>query len=944
MKKTQTKPFFYWLLILFLLNTLYLVYEFAFNSRLVDVSVSQLTEAEIHAFELEGRFLSGVGLSLLFLRLITIQGKSFKAVSAKVVAAVLVAFPLMFFGQKILVDQMVDRTSAEQRLDAQYLMLMKQGLANNALQLEGIQFDEADLDSPHTKTFLSVLGLMTFVSPDFVDLLKTESDRIIDQVAENESNRALPEYYENYRKLQEVIADAWNNYQELSDAYWSEHASIVESSAESWNSIQQTLLQEWGALSSQHSEQNVTRSVLTLQRNLETYFEARERCEGSRIRDECLLKVEEVYSAEIHAQLGRYVAPTEWCHDPQTVAVTVQRRGRFVTEQRQLQECRNLSYDHLAAKLAVYNTQPTSYQEFIRSDQVSEQVRQQIQDDGLEMPAQWRANDRDTFVNRYIAYARAELKQAVDQSIEAEIGSPLPLDLNARQFVESAPIQQRLHEALQPLDPNLVIRLDWNPITFRDLIIKPHYLAHAEAERERLSGEALLFANGQQRAEEGKRYVRGLIVPPIAMGFSLFFGLLNAVGLLASVPLLLGIKSFWLGVVIKASGFAIIISMPMVYHSNVVKTDTYRYFESEASRVLTPVGSLFSTWVINTQPVIYELASVSARMVSPLFPADPRVVEMQRQGSRPTTIQTQPDISGQSARAHMESHQYEQPVRSSQTKTLTQIANINGNRPLYPQIDQYAQTETQGVMIDVQQLADQVWAVHREPVIDGTGTCLTNYPQAMQLSKLDSTQWRVARHGDCADLSSALRPAQIPLLTDLVRNFNRQAPDMQLWVHYQPSLLNEINCHSVRASADALAEQLGPDRLVAVVSHRETLSCFAAQQHTYSIAFIGPQYGTSGDDTSASHRHLNRAEVRRIRSRAQGEGYHQFASNIKVSYLAPITRQLREEDFLLLQPQHFSSDISSYLQSFSGNIGLYTGQPGNYEALIDIYKIIVIRE
>ena len=87
-----------WSGFLFLMSGLYLVYELVFNSRIVDGSTGDFSASQMEALELQGRFLSGVGLSLLCLRFVSLNNlKRFLITSA---ITTTIAFSLMFFGQK----------------------------------------------------------------------------------------------------------------------------------------------------------------------------------------------------------------------------------------------------------------------------------------------------------------------------------------------------------------------------------------------------------------------------------------------------------------------------------------------------------------------------------------------------------------------------------------------------------------------------------------------------------------------------------------------------------------------------------------------------------------------------------------------------------------------------------------------------------------------------
>lgn len=57
-----------WTITLVVLGFLYLIFELAFNSRIVDGSSGIFDAVQLEAMELQGRILSGIGISLLLFR------------------------------------------------------------------------------------------------------------------------------------------------------------------------------------------------------------------------------------------------------------------------------------------------------------------------------------------------------------------------------------------------------------------------------------------------------------------------------------------------------------------------------------------------------------------------------------------------------------------------------------------------------------------------------------------------------------------------------------------------------------------------------------------------------------------------------------------------------------------------------------------------------------
>src|SRR5690554_8127936 len=103
----------------------------------------------------------------------------------------------------------------------------------------------------------------------------------------------------------------------------------------------------------------------------------------------------------------------------------------------------------------------------------------------------------------------------------------------------------------------------------------------------------------------------------------------------------------WPPHLIKVTGLGLVLALPMANSAAVVKTETYRYFAGEAERALSPLGSLFATWVINTEPVVYPLGRVMAFLAPPLVSASAEQVASEQDALEAPEIQTVPERAGQ---------------------------------------------------------------------------------------------------------------------------------------------------------------------------------------------------------------------------------------------------------------------------------------------------------
>ncbi|WP_242620220.1 hypothetical protein [Shewanella maritima] len=144
------KPF-WWMLTMFICSVVYLFPEAVFNAALVNVAGGKnATEAELHAVELFGRTISGIGVTLLLADLL-LKGKRVATIPSALGSFALIAilvWPTVFFGQKWLVDYfIIDASTPEQRQQAYLSQVLRSALIEKSIQFEGIEYDP---DLPHT--------------------------------------------------------------------------------------------------------------------------------------------------------------------------------------------------------------------------------------------------------------------------------------------------------------------------------------------------------------------------------------------------------------------------------------------------------------------------------------------------------------------------------------------------------------------------------------------------------------------------------------------------------------------------------------------------------------------------------------------------------------------------------------------------------------------------
>lgn len=278
----------YWVLLLLSAQLVYLLVELAFNARLVDsIMVSDASYFDYLSFI--GRCISGIGCTLLFYAVYQYKAARpwWKTASLFLLTAI-IAFPAVFFGQEKLINHFVDQSSAEQRMHAQYLMLLKKGLANNAVVLKGIEYEKEDLERPAIKTFISNLGFMVFFTPSYIQTVMENSDQILEHIARQKANKELDDSYPEYIAARLKIEGSMAKYNEANSAYVKNLNQIPKQAEDIWRDVFTELQDQWKDIQKQGNRDATEDSLDVLIDGLEQYRQGKQSCQQRRFgREKC---------------------------------------------------------------------------------------------------------------------------------------------------------------------------------------------------------------------------------------------------------------------------------------------------------------------------------------------------------------------------------------------------------------------------------------------------------------------------------------------------------------------------------------------------------------------------------------------------------------------------------------------------------------------------------
>lgn len=136
---------------------------------------------------------------------------------AVILGLMILAWPAMFYGQKLAVERfIISPTTAEDRLNAHYILLLRSGIEDCVILLEGAQLcddhGEVDVEKRSTRAILGSLFMLN--TPAVFSGLSFSRDQIIDSMSAKEMWFSSGQYYQRY--LQQVT-EKYQQYAQLLD-------------------------------------------------------------------------------------------------------------------------------------------------------------------------------------------------------------------------------------------------------------------------------------------------------------------------------------------------------------------------------------------------------------------------------------------------------------------------------------------------------------------------------------------------------------------------------------------------------------------------------------------------------------------------------------------------------------------------------------------------------
>lgn len=601
-----------WAIVLGAFSMVYLGIEFGFNSLIVDTVAGIPSIAETERLELIGRSVSGIGFTLIAWGLIA--KRSHRPVSSKLrwmLLALCLCFPAMFFGQKALVDYVVNQSTGDQRLLSRYMSLLKTGLADGLIVIDGLPLDTAKTRTPEDKTFLALVGGLVYFNPAFLNTVEKNQDQIVDQVIRRMTSGNLDERYEEYLGVRQLVAGNWVTYKEGSKSYYSAISKSDNKAQEAWVELNNEVLSSWKAF-----DEGRTKWTLRWGEEADKFFPQAQkmfkqwsRCSTGKV---CNDKADRKYRQEMMRIFAREDLPFQyWCVTGY-LGLFVYPKDSYKVKGRQCP----IKQEEFRAKFIEASSRKfqqktglafqTSEAQFIASEKLRRDITATLKKRGINLPDSWQLTDRSAFVvgvrDKVVREAKQRFQRVVSDFSKTDSIQP-GMDYVA--FIGSSAVQDIVKSRMGDAYTS-GMRFNWSKESFFTNSLEPMVKRQVKKEIGNLKQGAKAYENGQQLEENGKQSMRSILVPPIAIAFSLFFGLWNLLTLVSSI-LLLSMGRFSTPTVkrfVTTGAFLSILIAPFFLSNYYADNKVVGYFVGESRKTNPILGHAFD-WVIRIQPLVY---------------------------------------------------------------------------------------------------------------------------------------------------------------------------------------------------------------------------------------------------------------------------------------------------------------------------------------------------
>jgi hypothetical protein len=593
----------------------YILLEISFNARVASVAgFASLNTDNLRSLELLGRSVSGLGAALLltdtFLSRSRVKGLLIRLLATLMI--VVIAFSGMFFGQKILVDSLIDASSAQLRHQAVRAQALRGAIAEGVVELQDEAQALIDTRNADAKIFMTLFPAASTMNTS----LKEQIDNRLEDISGvYEAKLAAIIFEAGYPKYDtardSLIDEVYPRYIEASTRYVEERESIPKNAKRLSRAVKPKIEQAWGSF------KNLRREAAN---------KAAKSSAGKKIIDgyENALNMESKCRSISQSKKSE----REGCFSKvdNALRVTLKKNGLKESESRNtIWWVEQKTYGGFFSSMNVdgvrlllmqpgeftkasggYPPDIQTYKDFYAQRATANQVRDALEKEGISGADGWKTTTSKNIVADMERYLDLSLRSGWKEGLaKAGVEKNIDPDLDFKEFVKAAGIEEELRKKLN-ISKGETVSLRMNKRDFYRKIAEPEAERMAAKINRILQAPPEKFSDGEIYESEGKRAVRATYVPPIVMILSLTMVMISSLKILAGVVPRKRIGRIGKVVIAMLVCWGVA-TLPFFLRPASSSIGAAMDLDSGYSDSVHPLIVTAVRWLVHTQPQIYPL-------------------------------------------------------------------------------------------------------------------------------------------------------------------------------------------------------------------------------------------------------------------------------------------------------------------------------------------------
>lgn len=589
-------------------SLLYICCEYGFNASLVDMasSIDQQT-SDLDRLARIGETLSGLGLAFVLINLLEYFFTTSKRIGVVLNLMLFAAIaagtiPFMRWLQPTIIDHYVLQADAQQRSQALNMNLFKYAAANGAIVFGNTAVGSSTQD----RVLLALIGPLAVDNQGVHKALDSNRDKILSRLVLQSSKTTGERAWADYQQVRNSVDASYDDYLAQVENY---NRAMSKASGKSGQVLEQIRKDtDASFIQYQNDVQTIQNQSGARQSRVFDHLNDLNRRLGNCHSASCQTDAQTTFSKQTTELYGTAVEPQVFYQTRKATASDgVLRNGKTINVNlfdvlaNTVSDSTITEYsmdtvatgdgkqvDGLIRRKAGYPA-GLAKRDFMHQPAVCSKASASARAQGLQVANNWCPDDESAVIAAVDGVARQKIQDQWDREAKKRFGSSVPVDLSEGAFRQLASVKKATQQKLSNA-PCTGGDAYLSGAQFKQRCLQPQIENRKKELTSTFSTPVEALGEDGALAEKGRQAMRALLVPPVAIVFSLFFSLLAVLKFLGPWPL-------------KVAGLAAIILAPLFLPAN-SGAITQFLFAGDVQ-----MGAVLK-WALTVEPQAYHVGSL----------------------------------------------------------------------------------------------------------------------------------------------------------------------------------------------------------------------------------------------------------------------------------------------------------------------------------------------